>query len=171
MAFAVAKIFRSREREKNIYYRYTCDIRIRGHRTHRAWRVATSLVNSVSRCSWYALLVRDQGRAREKGGATAARLWRSHAAARDARRVATAPAYYAGLCSLLPLWCERPRGPTRLDATRRGSTRAARHRADSDNPAYVRGLLGDREYRYSLSIFRHWHYLRRSSGCGDRELC
>lgn len=141
---------------------------------------AASLVNSVLRCSWY-LVTRCLSEIRAvhegRGGATV-RFWRSHAAARgtplrstplhSVPRVATAPAYYVGLCSSLR--CERPR----LDSTRLesrvyvGEESLGRH-ADNDNPRYASvALSGDRYFIVSIPTLTLFAMERRVAGDRDR---
>lgn len=140
-------------------------------RRARTRRVATSLVNSVLRCSWYLVTrclseIRAAHERRESN--SRATLTQSRCCERRAasRLVAAAPAYYAGLCSSLLRWCERPRfDSTRLNLSRTSEKSPPHGTADSDNP-YIRSRTP--RNRYLLSIFRHWHY-SRWSGCGDRD--
>ena len=90
-----------------------------GRRT-RHGRQFSKLGFTVQLVPRYALLVRDQGRAREKGRSNCTILTQSRGCKRHAaplhsapRRDCAAPAYYAGLCSSLVRTTS-----TRLDSTR-----------------------------------------------------
>jgi len=116
----------------------------------------------------YALLVRDQGRAREEGRINRTILTQSrgcerHAAPlrsaprRAAPHVVTAPVYYAGLCSS-SMRCERPR----LDSIRLDSTRA--HTTESPVGTWITIILGASEavgsifycQYFDIDIIRGW---------------
>lgn len=134
-------------------------------RRARTRRVATSLVNSVLRCSWYLVTrcLSEIRAAHERRGATAARLWRSHAAVRDAPRVASRRVSSRLRRHIMPACARRCRGANDLGSTRLDSTWVARRRrARRTAPptaitlTYVRGPLGIATYcQYSdIDIIR-----------------
>lgn len=144
---------------------------IRSCPTRRGARSFSKLGFTVQLVPRYALLVRDQGRARGEGRSNRTILTQSRGCERHAAPLHSTPLHSAPCrtsrlrrhimpaCARRRWRCERPRlDSTRLARFTSDRSIAGRH-ADNDNPP---STFDARTIDILLSIFRHWHCSRWS---------